>query len=92
VRQILAIAAGLVVLAASACSAPAPPRSDAPPATPAGPATLPTPTGAHPVGTTALYLNDASRPDPWNLDAEARELKSHCGIRPSSGTGRRHRT
>jgi predicted dienelactone hydrolase len=74
-RQILAVAAALVVLAASACSAPAPPRSDAPSATPAGPATLPAPTGAHPIGTTALYLEDASRPDPWNLDAEARELK-----------------
>ncbi|MEV1176818.1 alpha/beta hydrolase [Nonomuraea sp. NPDC049784] len=75
-RQILAVAAGLVVLAASACSAPTPPRSAAgPSATPTGPATLPTPTGAHPVGTTALYLKDASRPDPWNLDVDARELK-----------------
>ncbi|MDP9863685.1 MULTISPECIES: alpha/beta hydrolase family protein [Streptosporangium] len=75
-RQILAVAAGLVVLAASACSAPAPPRSAAnQSATPTGPATLPAPTGAHPVGTTALYLKDASRPDPWNLDVDARELK-----------------
>ncbi|MBF8193814.1 alpha/beta hydrolase, partial [Nonomuraea sp. K274] len=31
--------------------------------------------GAHLVGTTALYLKDASRPDPWNLDVDARELK-----------------
>lgn len=74
-RQLLAVAAGLVVLAASACSAPTPPRSAAPSATPTGPATLPTPTGAHPVGTTALHLKDASRSDPWNLDIEARELK-----------------
>ncbi|MFI9597454.1 alpha/beta hydrolase family protein [Nonomuraea sp. NPDC052265] len=74
-RRLLAVAAGLVVLAASACSAPTPPRSAAPSATPAGPATLPAPTGAHPVGTTALYLKDASRPDPWNLDVDARELK-----------------
>ncbi|MFF0246402.1 alpha/beta hydrolase family protein [Streptosporangium sandarakinum] len=74
-RQILAIAAGLAVLTASACSAPTPPRSAAPPAAPTGPATLPAPTGAHPVGTTALYLKDTSRPDPWNLDADARELK-----------------
>ncbi|MGI5486947.1 alpha/beta hydrolase family protein [Microtetraspora malaysiensis] len=74
-RQILAAAAGLVVLAASGCSAPTPPRSAVPPATPTGPATLPAPTGAHPVGTTALYLKDTSRPDPWNLDADARELK-----------------
>lgn len=74
-RQILAAAVGLVVVAVPACSAPAPPRSDAPSPTPAAPATLPTPTGAHPVGTTALHLTDASRPDPWNPDAEARELK-----------------
>jgi predicted dienelactone hydrolase len=74
-RQILAVAAGLVVLAVTACSAPAAPRSDAPSATPAGPATLPAPTGAHPVGSTVLHLKDASRRDPWNLDAEARELK-----------------
>ncbi|MEU7988719.1 alpha/beta hydrolase [Streptosporangium canum] len=74
-RQILAAAAGMVVLAASACSAPTPPRSAAPSATPTGPATLPAPTGAHLVGTTSLYLKDASRPDPWNLDVDARELK-----------------
>ncbi|MFI6734950.1 alpha/beta hydrolase family protein [Nonomuraea sp. NPDC050451] len=74
-RHLLAVAAGLAVLTASACSAPAPPRSAAPSATPTGPATLPAPTGAHPVGTTALYLKDTSRPDPWNLDADARELK-----------------
>ncbi|GAA4572729.1 alpha/beta hydrolase family protein [Planotetraspora kaengkrachanensis] len=75
-RQILVIAAGLaVVLAASACSTPAPPRSDAPPVTPTGPATLPAPTGDRPVGTTVLYLTDTSRPDPWNLDIDARELK-----------------
>ncbi|MEU6789726.1 alpha/beta hydrolase [Nonomuraea angiospora] len=74
-RHLLAVAAGLAVLAASACSAPTPPRSAAPSATPTGPATLPAPTGPHPVGTTALYLKDTSRPDPWNLDAKARELK-----------------
>ncbi|WP_214403192.1 alpha/beta hydrolase family protein [Pseudonocardia lacus] len=72
-RQLLAVAVGLVVLAA-ACSTPAAPRSDAPPATPAGPATLPAPTGTHPVGTTTRYPTDTSRPDPWNLDAPVREL------------------
>ncbi len=78
-RQLLALATGLatglVVLAASACSAPAPPRSDVPPFTPTGPATLPVPTGPHPVGTTTLHLTDASRPDPWDPDADARQLK-----------------
>ncbi|RVX38386.1 platelet-activating factor acetylhydrolase isoform II [Nonomuraea polychroma] len=74
-RHLLAVAAGLAVLAASACSTPTPPRSAAPSATPTGPATLPAPTGAHPVGTTALHLKDTSRPDPWNLDVAARELK-----------------
>ncbi|MEU8107748.1 alpha/beta hydrolase [Nonomuraea muscovyensis] len=75
-RLLLAAAAGLAVLAASACSAPTPPRSaTSPSATPTGPAVLPAPTGAHPVGTTILYVNDTSRPDPWNLDVETRELK-----------------
>jgi len=35
---------------------------------------LPKPTGRHPIGTTALYLKDASRPDPWVAEAKAREL------------------
>ncbi|MCC5576241.1 alpha/beta hydrolase [Microtetraspora sp. AC03309] len=74
-RRLLTLAAGLAVYATSACSAPAPPRADAPRAERTGPATLPAPTGPHPVGTTVLYLKDASRPDPWNLDADARELK-----------------
>ncbi|GGL30194.1 alpha/beta hydrolase family protein [Planomonospora parontospora] len=74
-RQLLAVAAGLAVLAASACSAPTPPRPAGVAATPTGPATLPAPTGPHPVGTTALHLTDTSRPDPWNPDTEARELK-----------------
>ncbi|MET8141220.1 alpha/beta hydrolase [Sphaerisporangium sp. NPDC005288] len=74
-RQLLALAAGLAVLATSACSAPAPPRADAPRATPSGPAALPAPTGPHPVGTTVLHLTDTSRPDPWDPDAGARELK-----------------
>ncbi|WP_329083421.1 alpha/beta hydrolase family protein [Streptosporangium sp. NBC_01469] len=74
-RQLLAVAAGLVVLAASACSAPTPPRAAAPSATPTGPATLPAPTGPRPVGTTTLYLTDTSRPDPWDLDVDTRELK-----------------
>ncbi|MBB5079490.1 alpha/beta hydrolase family protein [Nonomuraea endophytica] len=75
-RQILAVAAGLVVLAASACTAPAPPRPAArASATPTGPAALPAPTGDHRVGTTILHVNDKSRPDPWNLDVKTRELK-----------------
>ncbi|MBP2704220.1 alpha/beta hydrolase [Microbispora sp. RL4-1S] len=74
-RPIVAAAAALAALAASACSAPAPPRAAAASTAPAGPATLPAPTGGGAVGTTALYLKDTSRPDPWNLDVQARELK-----------------
>ncbi|MER5647421.1 alpha/beta hydrolase [Streptosporangium sp. NPDC002524] len=74
-RQLLAAVAGLVILAASACSAPTPPRADAPQVKPTGPITLPTPTGPHPIGTTTLHLTDTSRPDPWNPDIDARELK-----------------
>ena len=35
---------------------------------------LPVPTGRHPVGTTSLWLTDASRPDPWAAGATVREL------------------
>ena len=73
-RRLMAVAVALAASAASACSAPAPPRPAAA-SPPPGPATLPAPTGGHPVGTTVLHLKDASRPDPWNPDAEARELK-----------------
>ena len=44
---------------------------------PAGPGRtpcLPEPTGPFPVGTTSLYLKDASRPDPWAAGVSAREL------------------
>ncbi|MEV0386192.1 alpha/beta hydrolase [Nonomuraea sp. NPDC050643] len=35
---------------------------------------LPEPTGSKPVGTTTLHLVDKSRPDPWNPEADEREL------------------
>ena len=35
---------------------------------------LPAPTGPGPVGTTSLWLKDASRPDPWATGVNAREL------------------
>jgi dienelactone hydrolase len=35
---------------------------------------LPEPTGPHPVGTTSVYLKDASRPDPWAAGVNVREL------------------
>jgi dienelactone hydrolase len=44
---------------------------------PAGPGRtlyLPEPTGPDPVGTTSLYLNDTSRPDPWAAGVNTREL------------------
>ncbi|GIH26721.1 esterase [Acrocarpospora phusangensis] len=88
-RQILAVAAGLAVLAVPACSAPTPPRSAAAPTATPAPATLPAPTGPHPVGTTALHLKDTSRADPWNLDADARELKVTLWYPAGRGDGRR---
>ncbi|MDX3006591.1 lipase [Kribbella solani] len=36
---------------------------------------MPAPTGDQPVGTTVLYVNDTSRPDPWNLEVKSRALK-----------------
>ncbi|MEN3540355.1 alpha/beta hydrolase [Microbispora sp. ZYX-F-249] len=73
----LAVFSG-VVLSTAGCATAALPRSvpavaSAGPSA-SGPAVLPAPTGAHPVGTTALYLKDASRPDPWVPEAKAREL------------------
>jgi dienelactone hydrolase len=35
---------------------------------------LPAPTGPCPVGITSLHLTDASRPDPWAVGVDAREL------------------
>ena len=35
---------------------------------------LPEPTGPYPAGTTSLYLEDTSRPDPWVAGVNAREL------------------
>nr|SBO99638.1 lipase (secreted protein) [Nonomuraea gerenzanensis] len=81
--------AGLAVLAASACTAPTPPRPAAVSPPPSGPATLPAPTGDRPVGTTVLHLKDTSRPDPWNLDAEARELKVTLWYPTEQREGRR---
>ncbi|GAA2206386.1 alpha/beta hydrolase [Nonomuraea monospora] len=81
--------AGLTVLAASACTAPAPPRPAAVSPPPSGPATLPAPTGEHAVGTTVLHLTDTSRPDPWNLDADARQLKVTLWYPTEQRDGRR---
>ncbi|MER6944210.1 alpha/beta hydrolase [Nonomuraea sp. NPDC000554] len=49
---------------------------------------LPRPTGTHPVGTTALYLKDTSRPDPWVPTVEARELMVSLWY-PAKSEGRR---
>ncbi|MEV5745420.1 alpha/beta hydrolase [Microbispora rosea] len=86
--------AGLIGLAAAACTAPPPPRTvaaaaTAPAAAPTGAAALPAPTGPHPVGATTLYLKDASRPDPWVPEAKARELMVTLWYPARAGEGRR---
>ncbi|MGW5264569.1 alpha/beta hydrolase family protein [Microbispora sp. NPDC004025] len=86
--------AGLVVLAAAACVAPAPPRTVAAPATapgaaPTGPAALPAPTGPRPVGATTLYLKDTSRSDPWVPEVKVRELMVTVWYPARPGEGRR---
>jgi CHAT domain len=43
------------------------------PAAPGHQPSLPKPTGPCPVGTTSLHLTDASRPDPWAAEVNARE-------------------
>lgn len=50
---------------------------------------LPEPTGPHPVGTTSVYLNDVSRPDPWAAEMPSRELMISVWYPTASTTGER---
>ncbi|MFI7677042.1 alpha/beta hydrolase family protein [Actinophytocola sp. NPDC049390] len=59
----------VTVLTALALTVPAAPTATADQAL-----RLPAPTGTQAVGTTALYLKDTSRPDPWLPDVPYREL------------------
>ena len=52
---------------------------------------LPGPTGPCPVGTTSLYLKDASRPDPWAAGVSARELMVSLWYPATPSDGRRAR-
>jgi Platelet-activating factor acetylhydrolase, isoform II len=52
---------------------------------------LPEPTGSCPVGTTSLYLNDGSRPDPWAAGVNARELMVSLWYPATPSDGRRAR-
>jgi dienelactone hydrolase len=52
---------------------------------------LPEPTGPCPAGTTALYLSDASRPDPWAAGVSARELMVSLWYPATPSDGRRAR-
>src|SRR5580692_9025314 len=52
---------------------------------------LPEPTGPCPVGTTSLYLKDASRPDPWAAGVNARELMISLWYPAAPSDGRRAR-
>src|SRR5580693_206950 len=52
---------------------------------------LPEPTGPGPVGSTALWLTDASRPDPWAAGVSVRELMVSLWYPASPSDGRRAR-
>ena len=52
---------------------------------------LPEPTGSFPVGTTSLWLRDASRPDPWAAGVDVRELMVTLWYPASSSDGARTR-
>src|SRR3984885_829562 len=52
---------------------------------------LPEPTGPCPVGTTALWLTDVSRPDPWAAGGNARELMVSLWYPAAASDGRRAR-
>jgi dienelactone hydrolase len=62
-----------------------------PPLAPGHTPYLPEPTGPGPVGTTSLYLNDASRPDPWAAGVTARELMVSLWYPATPSDGRRAR-
>lgn len=87
-------ALSLTALSLTGCSTPALPRS-VPAAASARPSAtgvpaIPAPTaGGRPVGTTTLYLKDASRPDPWVPEAEARELMVTLWYPARASGGRR---
>ena len=50
---------------------------------------LPEPTGPCPAGTTSVYLKDSSRPDPWAVGVNARELMVSLWYPATSPDGRR---
>ena len=50
---------------------------------------LPEPTGPHPVGSTSVYLNDISRPDPWLAEMPSRELVISAWYPTAATTGER---
>ena len=52
---------------------------------------LPEPTGSCPVGTTSLWLTDASRPDPWAAGVDVRELMVTLWYPAASSDGPRAR-
>ncbi|MGX1471252.1 UNVERIFIED_CONTAM: dienelactone hydrolase [Streptomyces canus] len=52
---------------------------------------LPAPTGPHTVGTTSVYLEDVSRPDPWVTDVPTRELMVTVWYPAASASGPRAR-
>ena len=52
---------------------------------------LPEPTGPCPAGTTSVYLKDSSRPDPWAVGVNARELMVSLWYPAVPSDGRRAR-
>ncbi|GAA4073594.1 alpha/beta hydrolase family protein [Nonomuraea soli] len=87
-----AVLAVCAVFAVSACTAPAPPRAAATPSpapVPTGVMVLPAPTGGSAVGSTVLFLDDTSRPDPWEPQAEGRRLRVTLWYPAASADGER---
>jgi dienelactone hydrolase len=52
---------------------------------------LPEPTGPYPAGTTSVWLTDTSRPDPWAVGVNARELMVSLWYPAAPSDGRRAR-
>ena len=80
-RRILAVTAMSLIVVSGATQAGARTRVAEP--------ALPAPTGSAPVGTTSLHLIDGSRPDPWNPEADKRELMVSLWYPAKKATGKR---
>ncbi|WP_063765314.1 alpha/beta hydrolase family protein [Nonomuraea candida] len=86
VAALAAVSTALTTLAAAPAQASAPAQVSAPAQAQRG--ELPAPTGSRPVGFASLHLVDEDRRDPWNPEADRRELMVSLWYPAEKATGR----